>query len=747
MADTTIDLSYLDFIDFRNHCRTFDGLVAYDLRGVGFARDSHAQAEMKMGYTVSGDFFQVLGVRPEIGRFFRPEEDHVPGRDPVVVLAYDLWKQEFESDPAVLGRIVRLNGIRFTVIGVANESFTGVDQFIRPSFFIPFMMASSIDPGETVTTKRDNRTIGVKGRLKPGISLKTANEDVTTLAKSLAESHSDTNRGVGAAVRSEVRIRLDRNPVYGPLVASLFVLVVLVLLIACCNIANLMLSRGRERAREIAVRLAIGSSRLRLIRQLMAESLLIAVSGGSLGLLVAQIAVEFFSRIEVVGDVPIRLSFEIDGRVLVFTFVLSVLSAIVFGLVPALQSTRPNLSPALKAGDLDDPQKRLLGRSALVTVQVAISLVLLIGASQIYRGARATLAADRAFRIERTLTMRLDTEIAGYDDSRMLQFYKTLVEGAGAVNGVKSATLSSFLPLTNNSRVYTVVPEGFEFPAGQETVGVFASTVGDSYFESFDVPILKGRPFRPTDTEHSPLVAIVNDTFAQKYLGSEPVGRHLKLNLPGGFTVAEVVGVAATGQYLSLVESPTGFLYLPFNQNPQPRMTMIIESYRDPAALAGPLREMARSIDSSVPILAVRTMQEIFQKAEVMSTQLVTVLFAAASMMGLLLAMVGLHAVVAYHVSRRTREIGIRTALGAQQLQIIGMVLRQASKLSLTGIGLGFVLSLSYGRTLTMGESKGFDPVTFTLLPLALLLVTFVAAWVPARRASRVNPLQALRQD
>jgi hypothetical protein len=250
IADTAVELSYPDFVNFRDKSRSFDSVIAYDSKEVGFAADTRAQAEMKMGYTVSGNFFQALGVRPVIGRTFRPEEDQVPGRNAVIVLAYDFWRRQFAADPTVVGRSVRLNGVDFTVIGVAPESFAEVDQFIRPSFFIPFMMAAAIDPNESVTTRRDNRTIRVKGRLKHGVSLEMANAEIAAIAKTLSETYPATNRGVNAAVRSEIGMRLDRNPIYGPLAASLFVLVILVLLIACCNVANLMLSRGRPRQRD-----------------------------------------------------------------------------------------------------------------------------------------------------------------------------------------------------------------------------------------------------------------------------------------------------------------------------------------------------------------------------------------------------------------------------------------------------------------------------------------------------------------
>lgn len=746
LANTGGEMSYPDYEDFRDKSRSFDGVVAYDLKAVGFAHDANSQAQVKMGFTVSGNFFQVLGVEPQQGRGFRPEEDQVPARDAVIVLSHDLWQRDFAADSSIIGRRVRLNGLDFEVIGVAPESFTGMDQFLRPSFYVPFMMAAALDPNETVVTKRDNRSIGVKARLKPGVSLEEANADVSAIATALERTYPATNRAVAAAVRSETRMRLDRAPVYGPLIAALFILVILVLLIACCNVANLMLGRGRARAREIAVRIALGSSRARLVRQLMTENLLIALAGGTLGLTIARTAVEFFSRVEVVGDIPIQLAFELNDRVLLFTLAVSVLSPVLFGLVPALQSTAFNLVPALKGGDLNLNRKRFFGRNALVVVQVAVSLVLLIAASRVYRGAIAMSSADHAFRVERTLTMRLDTEIPRYSPAQTEQFYKTLIERSAEVPGLKSAALAFYVPLTTNPRTKTVIPEGYQFPAGQTNLTVFEGSVDDRYFQTFGVPILKGRGFAPSDTANSPRVAIVNDTFAHDYLGPEPVGRRIRLNGADGPWL-EVVGVVATGPYLAMTEQPTGFLYLPLSQNPERRLTLIVESAGDPAGLSGPLRELVRSIDSNVPILAVRTMDEIFEKASVLGVQLVTTVFAVASLMGLVLAVVGLYAVVAYQAERRTREIGIRMALGAQRLHVMRMILKHAAQMGVSGVVIGLVLSLFSGGALTMGRATTPDLLVFALVPTVLLLITFAAAAIPACRAAQVDPIRALRQD
>jgi predicted permease len=750
IADTGMALSYPDYVDFRNNSRSFDGLIAYALKAAGYALDEHgehSQARLKMGYTVSGNFFQVLGVDMALGRAFTPEEDAVPERDAVVVLANDFWMQEFAGNRSVIGSRIRLNGTNFTVIGVAPESFTGLDQFTQPAFFVPFMMAPKFEAKEDLRT-RDYRDIGVKGRLKPGVTLEAASAEISAIEKSLEQSHPVTNKGFGAAVRTENQIRLDNTPAFAALVIALFTLVTVVLLIACSNVANLVLARGGARAREFAVRLAIGAGRFRLIRQLMAENLIIAICGGGLGLLFAQFAVGYFSSLDVVADEPVKLSFEIDHRVLLFTLLVSVASAILFGLAPALHVTKTDLGPALKAGAVRHGRKHFFGRNALVVVQIAGSLVLLLAAVGAYTVSAASLA-NRGFRIDHLLTTRLDTEVAGYKSKQSQQFYKLLADRTPALPGVKSVALTSSIPLTSMLQLKTLIPEGYSFPPGQSSVSIFSSTVDEHYFEVLGIPLLRGRGFLPTDSANSPRVAIVNEAFATKYLGTDPIGKRIRLEGENGPWV-QVVGITATGKYVSIMEQPTGFLYLPLSQEPQARLTMLVESYEDPAMLAAPVRELVRSMDSNVPILSVLPMQELFYRSFVETLHLVISMFAATGLIGFILALVGLYGVVAYQAARRTREIGIRMALGAERQQVMSMVLKHAATVGVIGIIIGLILSQALKAALSGagGTAAQSGPTVFMfVIPTALLLTVLAAAAIPARRASRIDPMMALREE
>jgi predicted permease len=751
LVGTGTDISYPDFVDFRDKSHSFDGLVAYTLKAAGFAKDEHTQARLKMGYVVSGNLFQVLGVEPVLGRAFRPDEDEVPERDAVIVLAHNFWMEEFAAAPSVIGSRIRLNGIDFTVIGVAPESFTGMDQYIQPAFFVPFMMAPKLDAKENLHS-RDLRELGAKGRLKPKVTLQAANAEISSIAKSLEESYPTTNKGFGAAVRTENQIRLDRNPSSAAQVTALFTLVAVVLLIACSNVANLVLGRGRARAREIAVRLAIGASRFRLFRQLMAENILIALAGGALGVLFAEFAIEFFSTVEFLTDEPIKLDFEIGHRVLLFSLLVSIASAILFGAVPALQSTKADLGSALKAGSLHGGRKHFFGRDALVIAQLAGSLVLLMHATGAYRTS-ASMLVNRGFRIDHLLTMRFDTEVGGYTSKQSEQFYTILTDRTRTLAGVKSVALTYTLPLSSNTRLRTVIPEGYQFPVGQKSAGVFSSTVDEHYFETIGIPRVRGRGFLSTDTSDSPRVAIVNEAFAAKYLTTDPIGKRIRLEGATG-PLVEVVGITATSKYLFVGESPTGFLYLPLTQNPEPRLTMLVEACGDPAPLSEAVRELVRSIDANVPILSVRTMEDVFQRTSVQGMNLVITIFGVGSLIGLVLALVGLYAVVAYQVARRTREIGIRMALGAERQQVMRMVLKHAATVGVAGINIGLILSYALGGVFRGSApdpaqvSAVSGPSLFMILPIALLLTTLLAAAaIPARRASRVDPMIALREE
>jgi len=744
------NLSYPDFVDFRDKSRSFEGLVAYDLVPAGLANNVEMQPQLKTGYLVSGNFFQVLRIEPQLGRAFRPEEDQVQGRDAVVVLSYDLWQSEFAGDPSVVGRQIRLNDLDFVVVAVLPESFTGIDHLFRPAFYIPIAMGPKLSASnQDLLTNRSKRAFFVKGRLASGVSIQAAGAEIAAIAKALEESNPVTNRAIGATVRTENQLRMELDPGEAEMIAFLFTLVGIVLLIACANVANLMLNRGRARGREIAVRLAIGANRRRIVRQLMVESLVIALAGGALGLILTEYAVAVFSGIQVPGDLPIQFSIRLDYRVLAFTLTASILSAILFGLVPALQTTRSDLAHALKAGESDPTRKRLLGRRTLVVVQITGSVVLVLAAAQLYRGLEARIYGQHGFRIDHRITMRFAPTEVGYTTQQAEQFYRTLIQRARELSGVKSAALSARLPMTSGGAAEAVIPEQYQFPVGQESARIFCDYVSDSYFETFGVPIVAGRGFLSTDRSDSPLVAVVNEQFARHFFNGNPVGKRLRIRPDGPWI--EVVGMTITGRYFSVFEPPFEFMYLPSSQYPQRRMTLIAETYGAPDAMSAPLRDMVRSIDRNMPIFSVRTMEDLFDQRSVKIAHIFTGIVALLGAMGLVLALVGLYAVVSYQVARKTREIGIRVALGAAQRQVLTMVLKNSAAMAVTGVVIGTVLNLVASRMVRSGLLATLvmelNPAVFMSLVVALLATTLLAAGIPAHNASRIDPQKALRQE
>ena len=526
-----------------------------------------------------------------------------------------------------------------------------------------------------------------------------------------------------------------------------FAIVLVALLIACANVANLILGRGQARAREIAVRLAIGASRARLVRQLMAENLIIALTGGALGLLVAQLGIGAISALPQAGDIPIQTTFGLDARALWFTLLVSLAMAILFGLAPALRSTKSDLAPALKSGPSEQNRKRFFGRNALVTAQIAGSLVLLVAASQLFRGFGYLLSHSPGFRIDHRLTMSFDPSLIRYSPEQNVQFYQVLMQRVRQAPGIQSAALTSSVPL-GSWRGETIVPEGHRFPKGQESAAVWASTIDDHYFQTMGISLLRGRGIEATDRADSRRVAVVNELFAKHYLGQNPIGKRIRLEQPGSPWI-EIVGVTPTAKYVQLFEPPIEYLYLPFSQNPRGQMSLIAETYGDPLALAAPLRDVARSIDANVPVFGVRTMADVVNQRAVRLMHFLNQMVASIGLLGLGLALIGLYAVVAYQVARRTREIGIRMALGADRPQVTKLILRQAVTMGVTGVGIGLILSVAGSRLLSASvmATPPFDPLLVTLVPLGLLLTTVLAAAIPARRAAGVDPMIALRQD
>jgi len=742
-------LSNPDFEDFQKKSNSFAGLTASQYLQFGFAPDQAAQPQMKFGALVSGNFFDVLGVRPDLGRNFRPDEDKVPGRDAVVVLSHVLWETEFASDPGVVGRSIFLNSLPFTVVGVAQESFTGPNAWMRADLYVPLAMQPALagGSGQNELETRGLRVLTVMGRLKPGIRFGQATTETRVIGQQLAQAYPKTNRTCSLVVMT-----YRQSTKIAPAV-TLFLflsgLAGVVLLIACANVMNLMLSRASARAREIAVRLAMGAGRARLIRQLLTESLVISILGGALGLLLAQASANRFSQIRIPIDVPLMIDVKLDPQVLLFALLISVASAVLFGLAPALQSTRANLVLALTAGGAAPGKRgRFLGRNALVMAQVAGSLLLLVVATQAYRGAGNLLSSPAGFRTDHILMASFNPTLARDSTEQANEFYRRLQERARTLPGVKSAALAQAMPIVPASPAIRVIPEGVQLPTGTEAVSVFSNTVSDGYFRTLGVPLVEGREFAVTDRADSAPVVIVNELFAHKYYpNQDAIGKRLRLNSAEG-PFAEIVGVAKQGKYFFPIEPPMEYLYLPLAQNPTAAMTLMLETEGPSAGLAGPLRDLVRSLDSRQPIYGVRTMEEFFDVRAHKTLGLFVEAMAGLGVLGLVLALVGLYGLMTYSVSLRQREIGIRMAVGADPAAVVGMVLKQGMILAGSGVVIGLALSLAAAKPIAaLAEGHGFNLPLVALVTIALLAMAALGAYIPARRASRVDPNTVLRQE
>jgi macrolide transport system ATP-binding/permease protein len=744
-------LSYPDYRDLRDGNRTFEGLIATSFTPLGFSPDATALPKVTYGAFVSGNYFRTLGVQPALGRAFLDSEDQAAGRDPVVVLGHDFWVSQFNASPSAVGSTLRLNGIECGIIGVAPEQFTGTDQFLKPALFVPLAMSPRLGR-ENLLERRDIRWITVKGRLKHGIGVAQANADLSAIAARLEQLYPQTNHNQKVQVQSELQLRVRQGPPNAMLAGLQAVLAICVLLVACANVAGLLLSRARARTREMAVRLAIGAGRGALVRQLLVENLLLALAGGLAGIAVANFNVSVFNSIPIPTDVPLSLKAAIDQRVLLFTLAVCILSTFLFGLAPALQATRLDLVSSLKAADADSGRRRRLwGRNLIVVSQVALSLVLLVVSAIVWQGFRDQLAQGPGFRTDHLYLTGFDTEPSRYSEEQTRRFYKDLLDHTRSAPGVRSAALASDVPLGFNQSNIGVVPEGYSLPPGQQALNVLNYYVSDGYFATLRIPILRGRGFLESDRADTPRVAVVNTQFANHYWPKQDaLGKRFHLHTATG-PLVQVVGIAETGKYVWIAEPPLDFIYLPHTQYANSALMVLAESSAPDAAILAPvLRQVVRAIDPAMPYSSARTMRDFFTQRAVKTPNMLVAVIAGLGLMGLVLAMVGLYGLVAYTVSRRSREIGIRMAIGADRPGVIRMVLRQGLVLGSMGVGAGLILSLLAARALASGSWVTSGPLNYALLPAVaapLLLVTLLAAYVPARRASLIDPMRALREE
>jgi predicted permease len=739
--------AYPDYLDIRGRDDLFVGVTGYTMDLLSM--DVGDRSEVVMGEAVSGNYFELLGVPAARGRTFIPGEDDAPGAAPVVVISDGLWRRRFAADPNIVGRTLRLKGRPFEVIGVASPKFKGLYVGFASQMWIPVTTRAHF--GGDDLEDRGSRWLMVKGRLRQGVTPEQAQAGMNVLGRQLATTYpeSNDNRRFTIIPTNDVRLHPVVDRALMPVAALLMAVVGLLLLIVCTNLANLLLARALARRKEVAIRLAIGAGRGRLIRQLLTESLVLAILGGVFGLLIAIWTANLLVSFQPPIMFQLTLDLGIDGRVLAFTFLVSVLAGVFFGLAPALQATKPELIPALK-DELDNVggRRRRFGlRDSLVVAQVAISLVLLIGAGLFVRSLISAQDIDPGFERERVALIMLAPSIAAYEDSRARDLLSGVVERARTLPGVEGAALASRMPLGVSVNTNELFVEGVATPEG-EAPSIDAVTVSSGYFDVMGIPLLQGRDFQEQDDESAPRVAIVSDAAARRFWpGENPIGKRLRLGSPEG-ELREIVGVARDTKVRTLGEKPRPYLYLHHLQRHRGFMALVTRTSGDPKPMLSTLRREILLVDEGMPIMESKTMTE-HLGIMLFAPRMGGILLGVFGGLGVLLATIGLYGVVSYAAAQRTREVGIRVALGARPGDVMQLVVGRGMMLVGVGVVIGLVLAFAAAlplRSLLYGVSVS-DPVTFVGITLLLAGVAFVATMVPALRAARLDPMVALRRE
>lgn len=781
-ADPEAYFSYPDYRFVRDHSRSYTGVMAYSSgRPISFRLPAQGSTELVAASLVTGNYFDVLGVTPALGRVFNAADNEKENGHPYAVVSHSFWRKALGGDTAIVGRDILLNGTRFQIVGVTREGFTGPTVGVSPDVFVPLVMYPAFQPAARMWNTRNMTWLNILGRLKPGTTSGQAQSELTVLFARIEET--DPNRRPTPAWVKDAQLRRQavllpgsqgfsqlRTQAGKPL-TILMATVVFVLLIACANVANLLLARAAARQREIAVRLAVGARRGRLVRQMLTESVVLSVLGGLAGLAVASVGVKVLVSFLPRGAFPTHLDVNLDLRLLGFACGLSLLTGLLFGLLPAVRASRPDLVPALKtdAGTGGPGTRRWDLRRTLVSVQVALSLLLLVGAGLFVRTLTNLRDLDPGMVRENLLFVDTNVGQRGYQPQQERVFLDRLRDQVQRLPGVRAASLASITPLSGSRWNSNVQVENYTWRPDERPI-VDMNAVTPRYFEAAGIPIVLGRDFRaadslsvlpdrpatppppgvePPDVPGPPRVAIVNEAFAQKFFrGQSPVGRRLSQGEKwNAARTTEIVGVVRNARYFNLRQAVEPMVYQPAFREGVVH-TLCVRTTGDPYALNASIRRLVGSLDEAVSVVESRTMEDNLDRT-LTQERFVALLGGFFGVVALVLAAIGLYGVMAQAVSRRTREIGIRMALGAEQRRVLWLVLQDALVMVVVGavIGVPAALALTrYTESLLYGV-KAQDPVTIALAAILLAAVTALASFLPARRATQVDPMVALRYE
>ena len=740
--------SWPDFIDVRDRTNSYESVATESIQPFNLARGE--EAERTWGQMVTGNYFSTLGIDMAVGRTFAPEEDATPGTHPVLIISYRLWRGRFGGDPGLIDAEVLLNGYPFTVIGVVEKGFNGGMTGLVADLFLPMMMHEQAMPAWDPFESRDSHWLqNIVARLKEGVTIEQAQAEIDVLMTNLRETYPEENGGKSAVVISERKSNVHPviRPQFQAVLIMLSIVVGLLLVLTCANVAGLLLAKAMARRKEMGVRLALGANRRRIIKQVLVESVLLAFIAGIVGLLLAQLVAPLVESAQPQMDIPMEFSTAFDWSTIWFTPLISLFAGLIFGLMPALEVSRGNLMSALRTGRATVEKRTHRLRGLLVGGQVAMSLAILIGAGLVQRSARAIQDIYPGFDPRGQIVATIDLDLQGYDEVRGRTFYRDLEQRLldhPVVSGVGLATLVP-LSLSNNST--WVWPEGWESPLEtQPAVGHTVVTVG--YFEAMGIPIVRGRGFVTEDDGDSDPVMVINEEFGTRFWpGEDPINRIVRLGGEDG-TPYVVIGVVPTGRYFSIGEDPKPYFYRPFNRLYRGGMTLHVATEGDPTTLFAPVRQIIRDLDPALPISSMLTMDDQMNFA-LMPSRLIAWAVSGFAVLALLLASIGLYGLIAYSVTQETREIGIRLALGAQNGQVIKHVVRRGLLLTTIGLITGLLLGLlgSWGISGILYGISPIEPVIIAFAVLLLLAIALVASWLPARRATRIDPVRALEAE
>ena len=724
----------------------FEDVAAYFFAPVSLSVEG--RSERSMGMAVSANFFQTYGVTPALGRPFIPGEESVgPGAHPVAILGYGFWQTRFGSDPDILGRTIQMNGHNWEVVGVAPQDFKGPVNFASIPIYVPLMMQQEISPGQNLIEARGNNMMTAVARLRDGQTVERAREVLDAFLLQLREEYPDqygTQLGHTLVLQNEAGIHpIFKNAQVG-MSAVMMTVVALLLLIACVNVANLFLARARDRRREMGIRLSIGASRGRIVRQLLTESLVFSVLGGAAGLGLAHLALGILAGVRIPMDGPWDFSIALDQTALAFTLVISLAAGLLFGMAPALQATNPNTVAAVK-GEIDGKAGRSRTSSVLVVLQMALSVLLLISSGLFLRSLQGATEIDPGFaQPSNLLVASLDPGLQGYDEGRSREFLDRLLEEAAATPGVTAVGMTDQLPLGIGGSDRGVSVPGYEFAEG-ELRSIMYHRVTEGYLEAMGIRLLEGRTFTRQDDGSGPPVLIINQRFAERFWpGESALGKVVST----AGQDRSVIGVMETGKYRSLGEAPSEFMYLPQRELFTSGMSLVARTAADPRNVLRELRSVVRGMDPDLPLFDTQTMEDHMGVA-LLPARLGGSVLGIFGLLGFTLAAVGIYGVMAYSVSRRRREIGIRVALGADRPRVLKLVLGEGMRLTLVGMGVG-LLGAAGAAQLVKGllyNVSALDPVAFVGVPVVLVAVAALAVFLPARRAASVAPMAALKTD